>query len=106
MPSIIAALISATISEESRSLQRGQPFLLPRLAQFVTFSLIVIVKMPPSPGTPRNTCSSESLTQRRTSGQLVHIANTGQSFESHPRNASRSGCPRKKSSGIARGSFM
>jgi hypothetical protein len=104
IPSIMVRLISATISPVLQSLHRGHASRLPFEAQFVRFSLIVIVNMPPSPGTPANTWCNESRTHLRTSGELVHMANCTPSGD--PLNPDLPAPAEKNSPGIARGSFM
>ena len=73
-PSKIVRFTSTTMSTTVRSLQRGHVSLPPREAQLVRFSLIVIVKTPPRPGTCANTLVSASRSHRRVSGHDVQRA--------------------------------
>ena len=73
-PSQIVRLTSTMISPTLRSLQRGHVSRFHLEAQFVRFSLIVMVNTPPRPCTCKNTCRRESRSHRRVSGCDVQRA--------------------------------
>ena len=80
---------SAKISATERPLQRGHISRRLCEAQFVRFSLIVIVKTPPSPFTSEKSAVSEARSQRRTSGTDVQSAATPFFASTAPRIAAR-----------------
>ena len=94
-------------SWHGRDEQRGQLLLRSKwLAQWVGFSLIVMVNTPPSSGTARKSCASASLSHRRVSGARVHMQLNSIPPRSmrEPRMASRPGAS-KNAAGCALGSF-
>ena len=86
-------------------MQRGQPSRWLCEAQLVRFSLIVMVKTPPSPFTCEKSVASESRSQRRVSGTDVHIAVIPLPSSVTPRIPSLP-APSKNSERRQRGSFM